>query len=88
MVEKPGHASLARRQTLALRLESAIDNSGAKFAFLAFELEFFAARGAKEISERAVVREGSDLGVAAMRAKGPSADPSFRPRARICEPLE
>ena len=53
-----------------------------EFAFLAFEFELLIAGGAEEIRKGAVVRKGRNLRVAAMRAIGPSAYPSFRPSAR------
>src|ERR1700674_1194614 len=48
---------VARRQPLAFRLERAVYNLGAEFAFLALKLEFFFAGDAEEIGERAIVRE-------------------------------
>ena len=66
-------------QALALGLEGAVNNPYPKLALLALEFEFLVARGAEEISERAVVGEGGNLCVAAVRAVGPCANLGFRP---------
>ena len=73
---------VAGSQTLAFRLECAVDDPRSEFAFLTFEFELFIAGRAEEIRQRAVVREGGNLRVAAMRAIGPCAYPGFRPSAR------
>src|ERR1700687_1390100 len=70
---------IACSQTFAFRLECAVDNPRAKFAFLTLELELLIARGTEEICERTVVGEGRNLHVAAMRAVCPCAYPSLRP---------
>jgi len=64
---------VARSQTLAFRLECAVDNPRSEFAFLTFKLELFIAGGAEEIRQRAIVREGGNLCVAAVRAISPRA---------------
>jgi hypothetical protein len=46
---------IAGSQTLALRLECAVDDSRAEFALLTLKFELFTAGGAKEIRKRAVI---------------------------------
>jgi hypothetical protein len=72
---------VARSQTLAFRLERAVDNPRSEFALLALQFELFAAGGTEEIRQWTVVREGRNLRIAAVRAIGPCADPGFRPSA-------
>ena len=72
---------VARSQTLAFRLECAVDNSRSEFALLTLKFELLIAGGAEEICERAVVREGRNLRVATVRAIRPGAYPGFGPCA-------
>src|SRR5947208_2369322 len=70
-------------QTLAHRAKGAIENPGPKYVLLAFELEFFRAGGAEEVSNGTVGRELIDFWISAVWAINPIIDPPFRPRAGL-----
>src|SRR4051794_4480961 len=72
---------IARGQPLALGPERAVDDAGAEPALLALQLELLAARPAKEIRQRTVIRKCRHPRIAAMRAIRPRADPGFGPGA-------
>src|SRR5882724_1903030 len=74
---------IACSQTLAFGLEFTVQNLRAKFSSLALQLKLFAARGAKEIRERTVVRERGNPLVAAVRAISPRSHPCLRPRPGV-----
>jgi hypothetical protein len=74
---------VVRRETLAFRVEFAVENFRAEFTLLALEFEFLAAGAAEEIRKRAVIRERRNPSIAAMRAVSLGAHPRFRPGAAV-----